>query len=91
MNGTTYIDRTKKVGITLPDLLIKQTDKLRGDVPHFDMRKQVFPNFNRVTYIFHATMTLCLWTYGEGPSIMNQHYEDRAASRKWPIYSLEPI
>ena len=33
MSGTTYIDRTKKVGITLPNSLVKQTDKLRGDVP----------------------------------------------------------
>jgi metal-responsive CopG/Arc/MetJ family transcriptional regulator len=32
MMGTTYNDKTKKVGITLPNSLIKQTDKLRGDV-----------------------------------------------------------
>jgi metal-responsive CopG/Arc/MetJ family transcriptional regulator len=33
MAGTTYNDKTEKVGITLPNSLIKQTDKLRGDVP----------------------------------------------------------
>jgi hypothetical protein len=32
MSSTTYNDKTKKVGITLPNSLIKQTDKLRGDV-----------------------------------------------------------
>jgi metal-responsive CopG/Arc/MetJ family transcriptional regulator len=33
MVSTTHNDRTMKVGITLPNSLIKQTDKLRGDVP----------------------------------------------------------
>ncbi|MGA9151727.1 MAG: hypothetical protein WBZ36_14210 [Candidatus Nitrosopolaris sp.] len=33
MVGTTYDDKTMKVGITLPHSLIKQTDKLRGEVP----------------------------------------------------------
>jgi metal-responsive CopG/Arc/MetJ family transcriptional regulator len=32
MSSTTYNDKTEKVGITLPSSLIKQTDKLRGDV-----------------------------------------------------------
>lgn len=32
MMSTTYNDKTEKVGITLPSSLIKQTDKLRGDV-----------------------------------------------------------
>ena len=33
MAGTTYNDKTQKVGITLPTSLLTQTDKLRGDVP----------------------------------------------------------
>ena len=33
MSGTTYNDKTKKVGITLPNSLTKQIDKLRGDIP----------------------------------------------------------
>jgi metal-responsive CopG/Arc/MetJ family transcriptional regulator len=33
MSSTTYNDKTKKVGITLPNSLVKQTDKLRGDIP----------------------------------------------------------
>jgi metal-responsive CopG/Arc/MetJ family transcriptional regulator len=33
MVSTTHIDKTEKVGITLPNSLIKQTDKIRGDIP----------------------------------------------------------
>ena len=33
MSGTTKADKTKKVGITLPVSLLKQTDKARGDIP----------------------------------------------------------
>jgi metal-responsive CopG/Arc/MetJ family transcriptional regulator len=33
MVSTTYNDKTEKVGITLPNSLIKQTDRLRGDIP----------------------------------------------------------
>jgi metal-responsive CopG/Arc/MetJ family transcriptional regulator len=33
MASTTPNDKTEKVGITLPSSLIKQTDKIRGDVP----------------------------------------------------------
>jgi metal-responsive CopG/Arc/MetJ family transcriptional regulator len=33
MSSTTYNDKTKKVGITLPSSFIKQTDELRGDIP----------------------------------------------------------
>jgi metal-responsive CopG/Arc/MetJ family transcriptional regulator len=33
MVSTTHNDKTEKVGITLPNSLIKQTDKIRGDIP----------------------------------------------------------
>ncbi len=33
MAGITQDDKTMKVGITLPNSLIKQTDEIRGDVP----------------------------------------------------------
>jgi hypothetical protein len=33
MSGTTVTDKTEKVGITLPISLVKQTDKMHGDVP----------------------------------------------------------
>jgi metal-responsive CopG/Arc/MetJ family transcriptional regulator len=33
MASTTHNDKTEKVGITLPNSLIKQTDKLRGEIP----------------------------------------------------------
>jgi metal-responsive CopG/Arc/MetJ family transcriptional regulator len=33
MKRTTQDDKTEKVGITLPNSLVKQTDKARGDIP----------------------------------------------------------
>jgi len=33
MRGAAKIDRTQKCGITLPITLVKQVDKIRGDVP----------------------------------------------------------
>jgi hypothetical protein len=33
MKGTTTADKTEKVGITLPIVLVKQTDKGCGDIP----------------------------------------------------------
>ena len=33
MRGAAKIDKTEKVGITLPITLVKQTDKARGDIP----------------------------------------------------------
>jgi len=33
MRRTTWDDKTQKGGITLPIILIKQTDKARGDIP----------------------------------------------------------
>ena len=33
MKSTTHGDKTEKVGITLPIVLVRQTDKTRGDIP----------------------------------------------------------
>jgi len=33
MRHTTQDDKTEKVGITLPIMLVTQTDKARGDIP----------------------------------------------------------
>jgi metal-responsive CopG/Arc/MetJ family transcriptional regulator len=33
MKRTSVIDKTEKVGITLPIILVKRTDKARGDIP----------------------------------------------------------
>jgi hypothetical protein len=33
MKRTTRDDKTEKVGITLPIVLVKQTDKASGDIP----------------------------------------------------------
>ena len=45
MMGTTYNDKTKKVGITLPNSLIKQTDKLRGDVKRSTYIRRAIENY----------------------------------------------
>jgi hypothetical protein len=43
MTGTT--DRTEKCGITLPVSLLKQTDKVRGDIPRSTfIRRPCEPN-----------------------------------------------
>ena len=39
MKGTTAADRTEKVGITLPISLVKQVDKMRGDIPSTYIRR----------------------------------------------------
>jgi metal-responsive CopG/Arc/MetJ family transcriptional regulator len=45
MVSTTHIDKTEKVGITLPSSLIKQTDKLRGDVPRSTYIRKAVKNY----------------------------------------------
>jgi len=45
MSSTTYNDKTKKVGITLPNSLVKQTDKLRGDVPRSTYIRRAIENY----------------------------------------------
>jgi metal-responsive CopG/Arc/MetJ family transcriptional regulator len=43
--SSTTIDKTKKVGITLPILLTKQTDKLRGDVKRSTYIRRAIENY----------------------------------------------
>jgi metal-responsive CopG/Arc/MetJ family transcriptional regulator len=45
MRSTTYNDKTEKVGITLPCSLIKQTDRLRGDVPRSTYIRRAIENY----------------------------------------------
>ena len=45
MMSTTYNDKTEKVGITLPCSLIKQTDRLRGDVPRSRYIRRAIENY----------------------------------------------
>jgi metal-responsive CopG/Arc/MetJ family transcriptional regulator len=33
MKGTIAVDRTEKVGITLPKSILQRIDKVRGDIP----------------------------------------------------------
>jgi metal-responsive CopG/Arc/MetJ family transcriptional regulator len=83
MNSTTYNDRTVKVGITLPNSLIKQTDRLRGDIP-------------RSTYIRRAVEYYLNQSKVRRPLRESRHLEAhvvRAGSHNEttsPAYSLSP-
>jgi metal-responsive CopG/Arc/MetJ family transcriptional regulator len=45
MASTTYNDKTEKVGITLPNSLIKETDKTRGDVKRGTYIRRAIENY----------------------------------------------
>ncbi|MGC1928520.1 MAG: hypothetical protein WA667_06060 [Candidatus Nitrosopolaris sp.] len=45
MKSTTLDDKTEKVGITLPNSLVKQTDKVRGDVPRSAYIRRAIENY----------------------------------------------
>ena len=82
MSSTTYNDKTKKVGITLPNSLIKQTDKLRGDIP-------------RSTYIRRAVEYYLKQSKVRRPLRESRHLEAhavRAGSHKTtsPTYRFSP-
>ena len=83
MSSTTYNDKTKKVGITLPNSLIKQTDRLRGDIP-------------RSTYIRRAVEYCLKQSKVRRPLRESRHLEThvlRAGSHNKttsPTYSLSP-
>ena len=47
MRSTTYNDKTKKVCITLPNSLIKQVEKLRGDIPRSTYIRRVVEYYLR--------------------------------------------
>ena len=47
MMGAAKIDKTEKVGITLPITLVKQTDKARGDIPRSTFIRRAIENFLR--------------------------------------------
>jgi metal-responsive CopG/Arc/MetJ family transcriptional regulator len=40
-------DRTQKLGITLPMLLLRETDKVRGDVPRSTFIRRAIEQFLR--------------------------------------------
>jgi metal-responsive CopG/Arc/MetJ family transcriptional regulator len=48
MAGTTRIDKTEKVGITLPIHLVTQTDKARGDIPRSTFIRRALEQYIRV-------------------------------------------
>ncbi len=47
MAGTNRIDKTEKVGITLPISLLEQTDKVRGDIPRSTFIRRALQQFLR--------------------------------------------
>ncbi len=47
MKGTTTADKTEKVGITLPTVLVNQTDKARGDIPRSTFIRRAIEQYIR--------------------------------------------
>jgi hypothetical protein len=47
MASTTFTDKTRKLGITLPVSLLKQTDKARGDVPRSTFIRRALEQYIR--------------------------------------------
>ena len=45
MSGAAKIDKTEKVGITLPIILVKRTDKARGDIPRSTFIRRAVEQF----------------------------------------------
>ncbi|MGB7954994.1 MAG: hypothetical protein WCF23_13535 [Candidatus Nitrosopolaris sp.] len=45
MKSTTFADKSEKVGITLPISLVKQTDKVRGDIPRSTFIRRAIENY----------------------------------------------
>ena len=58
MRGITYNDKTEKVGITLPCSLIKQTDKLRGNVPRSTYIRRAIENYLK-SYVTEGITPIC--------------------------------
>jgi hypothetical protein len=47
MTCTTRGDKTEKVGITLPIVLVRQTDKARGDIPKSTFSRRALEQYIR--------------------------------------------
>jgi metal-responsive CopG/Arc/MetJ family transcriptional regulator len=83
MASTTSNDKTEKVGITLPNSLIKQTDKMRGDIP-------------RSTYIRRAVEYYLKQSKVRRPMRESRHLEAHVIrdgshnETTSPTYSLSP-
>jgi metal-responsive CopG/Arc/MetJ family transcriptional regulator len=45
MMGTTVADKTQKCGLTLPIALVKQVDRVRGDIPRSMFIRRVLEQF----------------------------------------------
>ena len=67
MASTTYNDKTQKVGITLPDSLIKQTDEIRGDVPRSTYIRRAVEHYLKQNKV---RKPLCESRHLEAPVVM---------------------
>jgi metal-responsive CopG/Arc/MetJ family transcriptional regulator len=47
MTRTTQDDKTEKVGITLPIVLVRQTEKARGDIPRSTFIRRAIEEYIR--------------------------------------------
>jgi metal-responsive CopG/Arc/MetJ family transcriptional regulator len=47
MKRTSVIDKTEKVGITLPITLVKRTDKARSDIPRSTLIRKAVEQYIR--------------------------------------------
>jgi metal-responsive CopG/Arc/MetJ family transcriptional regulator len=47
MVGTSGLDKTEKVGITLPGSILKRVDKVRGDIPRSTFIKRAIEQLFR--------------------------------------------
>ena len=52
MKSTTLDDKTEKVGITLPIVLVKQIEKVRGDIPRSTFIRRAVEQYNTIGLTF---------------------------------------
>jgi metal-responsive CopG/Arc/MetJ family transcriptional regulator len=59
MVSTTHNDKTEKVGITLPNSLIKQTDRMRDDVPRSTYIRKAVEYYLKQGKMISCLILLC--------------------------------
>ena len=92
MSSTTYNDKTKKVGITLPYSLIKQTDKLRGDIPRSTYIRRAVEYYLRQSKVRRPLRESRLHVTSRRRSHPEAHVVSAGShnERTSPTYSLSP-
>jgi hypothetical protein len=51
MTSATLDDKTEKVGVTLPIVLVKQIEKVRGDIPRSTFIRRAVKQYNTIGLI----------------------------------------